>query len=70
MYTPSETIISLCVTYGIISEQDGKCKINNKIFELYLYNHMTVKTIRENELIKRYNFRDNFITDKNELDLK
>ncbi|MDP4147397.1 MAG: AAA family ATPase, partial [Bacillota bacterium] len=40
------------------------------IFELYLYNHMTVKTIRENELIKRYNFRDNFITDKNELDLK
>lgn len=67
-FTISEIIISLGTTYGIIKEHHGKCKINNKLFELYIYNHMTVKVIRENESINRYNYRENFIKENNELD--
>ena len=66
----SDTIISQCLMYGIIRDSDGRCKIDNKIFELYIYNHMTSKVLRENKSINKYNFREKFITTDNNLDFE
>jgi len=66
----SDTIISQCLMYGIIRDSDGRCKIDNKIFELYIYNHMTSRVLRENKSINKYNFREKFITSDNNLNFE
>ena len=69
-FTISNITISKCSMYGIIKSDDSKCKIHNKIFELFLYNHFTTKILLSNNSIKRYNFREEFIMDDGGLNIE
>lgn len=60
-FTASNITISKCFMYGIIKEENSKCKVNNRIFELFLYNHMATKVLLDTTSINRYNFKENFI---------
>ncbi|WP_010234596.1 AAA family ATPase [Clostridium arbusti] len=62
-YIKTDEIVNLGTIYGILKEQNGNCKINNKIYEQLLYNHMMMKVIRKNKYaeMSNYNYRLNFI---------
>lgn len=46
-YIKTDNIVSLGSIYGILKEKDGVCKINNKLYEQLIYNHMMMKVIRQ-----------------------
>jgi len=62
-------IINLGVIYGIFKEEDNKVYIHNRIYEQIIYNYMISKTESKGD-ISRYNFRDNFIKNNNEIDFE
>lgn len=70
VYIPSDPLISMGEMYGFFRRVDNVCKIHNRIFEQYIYNHMASIKSRENNNISIYNFRDNFITKDNGLDFE
>jgi len=46
-YSPYNPVINLGIIYGILKKDEGNCKINNKVYEQLLYNHMMMKVIRK-----------------------
>ncbi|BBE30637.1 hypothetical protein OSSY52_07780 [Tepiditoga spiralis] len=61
-YNKFEPIIHFAEIYGIIKDDNGKVKIQNKIYEQIIYNYMISKlSIASRQDFSRYNFRDNFI---------
>lgn len=69
-FTASNLIIPRCFMYGIIKEENNKCKIYNRIFELFLYNHMAAKVLIETTSLNRYNFRENFVNEDGSLNIQ
>ncbi|MCP4216515.1 MAG: hypothetical protein GY765_17830 [bacterium] len=43
----TDNLSSLAKTYGMLREEAGNCKIHNRIYEQLIYDHMTVKLVRE-----------------------
>ncbi|MGL6107923.1 GxxExxY protein [Romboutsia sp.] len=70
VYVPSDNLISMGEMYGFIKNEEGRCKIHNRIFEQYIYNHITSITSRNDANISKYNYRENFITNEGGLDFK
>ncbi|WP_297417873.1 AAA-like domain-containing protein [Clostridium sp.] len=70
VYVPSDSLISLGELYGFIKHENNKCKIHNRIFEQYIYNHLTAINAHKSENISSYNFRDKFLTIDNGLDFE
>jgi hypothetical protein len=62
-YIKTDNIIDIGTVYGILKDEDGVCKINNKIYEQLIYNHMMLKVIRKdkNSVMSEYNYRAKFI---------
>lgn len=70
-YVKSDNIINVGTTYGILKEEDGICKINNRVYEQLLYNHMMVKVLREDKSsMSQYNNRNAFIKEDGTLDIR
>lgn len=69
-YVGTEPLISLGSIYGILKDYNGKCVVHNKIFEHLIYNHLTAKKTIQNTSLARYNFRNDFIKNNNELDFQ
>lgn len=70
VYVPSDSLISFGEMYGFLKEEKNRCKIHNKIFEQYIYNHLTAIKARKSDSISNYNFRENFLTTDNGLDFE
>jgi hypothetical protein len=72
VYIKTDEIINLGTTYGILKEEDGNCRINNRIYEQLIYNHMMMKVIRKSEYteMSRYNYKSNFIKEDGSLDVR
>ncbi|HBY20874.1 MAG: hypothetical protein A2Y24_07215 [Clostridiales bacterium GWE2_32_10] len=69
-YVQTDNVISKAAMYGIIKEsENAKVQIHNKIFELLLYNHMSIKKERENKRIKRYDSTSQFINKEGNIDM-
>lgn len=66
-YKISNPEINLGVTFGIISEEDGICKISNIIFESYIYDHLIAGKLMEETVLSIP--RNCFITEAGELDM-
>jgi hypothetical protein len=62
-FVASDPLIDLGITYGFFRNDNGKCVIANKIFEQYIYNHLTIKAAREGIGFSGYNIKDKFITE-------
>lgn len=58
-YNIHNPVINLGILYGILKEESGKAKIQNKIYEQLIYDYMSSKQEKTN--MAQYNFRDNFI---------
>lgn len=70
-YVKTDNIIKIGTTYGILKEENGVCKVNNRIYEQLLYNHMMVKVLREGKSsMFQYNNRSQFIKGDGSLDIK
>jgi len=71
-YVKTDEIINLATIYGILKEQNGSCKINNRIYEQLIYDHMMMKVIRKNTYtsMSNYNYKANFITECGTLDVR
>ncbi|MDF2885163.1 MAG: putative AAA-ATPase [Clostridiaceae bacterium] len=71
-YIKTDEIINKGITHGILSEENGFCKINNKIYEQLIYNHMMMKVIRKNiySRMTEYNYKSKFININGDLDIE
>lgn len=62
-------VIDQGAMYGIVRSDDGKVRIDNRIFEERIYNYMSSK-IETTTSMKGYNFRDNVLNDTGALDME
>jgi hypothetical protein len=71
-YIQTDELVSIGTMYGIFKESNGKCKINNRIYEQLIYDHMSMKIARssENKDMTNYNFRENFINEDKTLNFE
>lgn len=70
-YVKTDEIINKGIIYGILKEENSVCKINNKIYEQLIYNHMMIKVIRQKiyTVMSEYNYKSNFIKEDGNLDI-
>ncbi len=71
-YHVTDNLISLAKMHGMVAEEEGNCKIHNKIYEQLIYDHMMVKLIREGrvEKISQYTISANYIDSDGNLDFE
>ncbi len=71
-YHGTDNLISLAKTYGIIGEENGICKIHNRIYEQLIHDHMTVKLVRERkaERVSQFNSVSQFIENDGSLNFE
>lgn len=71
-YHVTDNLISLAKTYGIVGEEKGNCVIHNKIYEQLIYDHMTVKLLREQkvERLSHFNTASQFVNAEGELNFE
>ena len=71
-FIKTDSIINIGSVYGILKEENGNCKINNKIYEQLIYDHMMMKVIRKDKksTMSQYNYKSNFINENGDLDIK
>jgi hypothetical protein len=71
-YIKTDEIVNLGTMYGILKEENGNCKINNRIYEQLIYNHMMMKVIRKNKYaeMSKYNYKSNFIEEDGSLNVR
>ncbi|WP_461206354.1 AAA family ATPase [Clostridium sp. DL1XJH146] len=71
-YVNSDKIINIGTIYGILKNEDNVCKVNNKIYEQLLYQHMMIKVVRKdrNSVMSQYNFKSFFINENGTLNVK
>jgi hypothetical protein len=71
-YVRTDSIIDIGTVYGILREENGVCRIHNKIYEQLIYNHMMMKVIRKDKrsIMSEYNYRSKFIKEDDSLDIR
>ncbi|WP_461205069.1 AAA-like domain-containing protein [Clostridium sp. DL1XJH146] len=71
-YIHSDKIINIGTIYGIIRNENGVCKVHNKIYEQLLYQHMMIKIVRKdkNSTMGDYNFKSFFINEDGTLNVE
>ncbi len=57
-YVVSDPVISMGTIFGVLKTDVDICKLHNRIYEQYIYNHMTARVIRNRSVNKigDYNF--------------
>lgn len=65
-----DPVINLGVTYGIFKNSSNGALISNRIFEEVIYNYMVSKLRTKTKDMTLYNFKNNFITPENGLDIE
>ncbi|SFD32474.1 AAA-like domain-containing protein [Clostridium uliginosum] len=68
-YVPDNPIINLGIIYGIFKNDNGKVKINNRIYEQRIYNYMS-SLIETSVNVGSYNQRSLYIKPDGNLDIK
>ena len=66
-YKLSNPEINLGVTFGIIAENEGICKISNILFETYIYDHLIAGKLMEQQMLPMP--RSRFVTKTGDLDM-
>jgi len=71
-YVRTDEILNLATIYGVFKEENGICKVNNRIYEQLIYNHMMIKIIRQNKYasMSDYNFKSYCIDEDGSLNIK
>ena len=69
-YVHTNRMISMGKMYGIIRKKNKKVEIDNKIFEILIYNHMIANREIKKGVVLTYEFRTKFIDDNGNLDME
>ncbi|BDU51431.1 AAA family ATPase [Haliovirga abyssi] len=69
-YVHTNKMVSIGKMYGIIKEKNKKVEIDNKIFEILIYNHMIANREIKKGVVLTYEFRTKFIEDDGNLDME
>jgi len=69
-YVHTNKMVSIGKMYGIIREKNKKVEIDNKIFEILIYNHMIANREIKKGVVLTYEFRTKFIDDNGNLDME
>ncbi|BDU49834.1 AAA-like domain-containing protein [Haliovirga abyssi] len=69
-YVHTNKMVSIGKIYGIIREKNKKVEIDNKIFEILIYNHMIANREIKKGVVLTYEFRTKFIDDDGNLDME
>lgn len=71
-YNILNPLINLGSVYGIFKNNNNVVYLNNKIYEQIVYNYLIskIETTKENRIMTQYNFKNNFITKDNGLDIE
>lgn len=64
-FNRANPIIDLGYTYGIFKEDDNILKLNNRIYEQYIYDYIISKIEIQNHNMSIYNFKNNFVENGN-----
>jgi hypothetical protein len=67
-YVHTDGVISLGTIYNILKEENGKVKIDNKIFEILIYNHFSILKERTDKKLKRI-INTKYLLKNNDLDI-
>ena len=69
VFNISNPIINIGHMYGyLVRAEDGTVEVSNQILQEYIYNYMVSRT--DNYKMSEYNYKNNFITDDNGLDME
>lgn len=68
-YVADNPIINLGVVYGIFKNENGKVKINNKVYEQRIYNYMT-SLIETSGTFEYYNDKSMYVDKNGDLDVE
>lgn len=71
-FVKTDNVVNIGSIYGILREKNGNCKVDNRIYEQLIYNHMMMKVIRQdkNSIMSDYNYRSKFINEDGTLDIE
>lgn len=68
-YVPDNPVINMGIIYGIFKNENGKIKINNRIYEQRIYNYMS-SLVETSVNIGYYNQKSGYIKQDGELDVR
>lgn len=66
-YKVSNPEINLGVTFGIVGEKDGLCRISNIMFETYIYDHFIADQVIGKQILSAA--RTQFVDENGDLDM-
>lgn len=71
-YHVTDNLVSLAKTYGMLREEKGNCVVHNRVYEQLIYDHMTLKLIREKKTGKlaHYTISSHFTGSDGSLDFE
>jgi hypothetical protein len=67
-FVQTDTIINTGKIYGIFREENGKVKIDNRVFEILIYNHFSISKERSDKKLKKVQY-ENFSNEDGDLDI-
>ena len=62
-------LVNIGVTYGYFTNFDGKVSLSNRVFKERIFNYMVSKLENASLDMSKYNFKNNFITNENGLNI-
>jgi hypothetical protein len=66
----SNPIVNTGYIYGIFKDEEYRVKLNNRIYEQFIYDYLVSKLEVKSDKMSIYNYRNNFITSDNKLDFE
>jgi len=66
----SNPIVNAGYTYGIFKEDEYRIKLNNRIYEQFIYDYLVSKLEVKSDKMSIYNYKDKFITPDKKLDFE
>lgn len=69
-YNAANPVVNIGMIYGVFREDNNQIKLNNRIYEQFIYDYLLSKLEVKLDNITLYNYKNNFITVNNELDFE
>ncbi len=63
-------IVNIGYIYGIFKEEEYRVKLNNRLYEQFIYDYLISKLEVKSDKMSIYNYKNNFITEDNKLDFE
>ncbi|MCY6354185.1 AAA family ATPase [Clostridium sp. ZS2-4] len=66
----SNPVVNIGYIYGIFKDEEYRVKLNNRIYEQFIYDYLISKLEVKSDKMSIYNYKNNFVTADNKLDFQ